>query len=105
VKSREDRKREARCGGIWVLAVVTGLLLVYVLLTGTPTWIGAIAPLIAATAALCGVYFGAHLSQQQRLKDEQRRRRALATLLLSEIQVLYEILQDIYTSLPFEGTS
>ena len=90
MKSREDRKREARCGGIWVLAVVTGLLLVYVLLTGTPTWIGAIAPLIVATAALCGVYFGAHLSQQQRLKDEQRRRRALATLLLSEIQVLYE---------------
>jgi hypothetical protein len=58
MKSREDRKREARCMGIWVLAVVTGLLLVYVLLTGTPMWISAKAPLIAATAALGGVYLG-----------------------------------------------
>jgi hypothetical protein len=44
---------------------------------------------------LCGVYLGAYLSQQQRLKDEQRRRRGLATFLLGEIQVLYLLLKDI----------
>jgi hypothetical protein len=61
MKSREDRKRDARCWGLWALAVVTGLLLVYVLVTGTPTWIGAIAPLITATAALSGVSFSQNI--------------------------------------------
>jgi hypothetical protein len=87
MKSREDRKHEARCMGIWVLAAVIGLLLLYVLFVGAPApWIGAMAPLITATAALGGVYLGSRLSQRQRREEETQRRRALATLLLSEVR-------------------
>jgi hypothetical protein len=98
VKSREDRQREVRRGGIWVLAVVTSLLLVYVLITGTPTWVGAMAPLIAASAALGGVYLGSRLSQRQREEEDERKRRALATLLLHEVRLLSIILKDIHRS-------
>jgi hypothetical protein len=98
VKSREIRQREARCAGIWTLAVVTGLLLVYVLVTGTPTWIGAIVPLITATAALSGVYLGSRLSQRQRQEEDERKRRALATLLLQVLRLLEIILKDIHDS-------
>jgi hypothetical protein len=87
MKSREDRKHEARCMGIWVVAAVIGLLLLYVLFVGAPApWIGAMAPLITATAALGGVYLGSRLSQRQRREEETQRRRALATLLLSEVR-------------------
>jgi hypothetical protein len=104
VKSREDRKREAWCAGIWVLAVVTGLLLLYVLLAGAPTpWIGAMAPLITATAALGGVYLGSRLSQRQRLEEEQRRRRALATLLLSEVRFVEGVVRRLRGMVNLEG--
>jgi hypothetical protein len=96
MKSRNDRKREARCGGTWALAVVTGLLLVYVLITGTLTWIGVIAPLITTTAALGGVYLGSRLSQRQRREEETQRRQTLATGLLSEIRLLESGLRDIH---------
>lgn len=96
MKSREDRKREAQCCGVWVLAVVAGLLLLYVLITGTPTWIGAIAPVISATAALGGVYLGSRLSWQQRREEEAQRRRTLATGLLGEIRLLESSLWDIH---------
>ena len=98
VSSREERRREAQGVGIWVLAVVTGLLLVYVLITGTPTWVGAMSPLIAATAALGGVYLGSRLNQQQREEEDERKRQALATLLLHEVRMLSIILEDIHRS-------
>jgi len=98
VKPREDRKRDARCMGIWVLGVITGLLLVYILITGTLTWVGAMAPLITATAALGGVYLGSRLSQRQREEEDERKRRALATLLLHEVRLLSIILKDIHRS-------
>jgi hypothetical protein len=97
VKSREAKRHEAWQLIAWISGAVIGLLILYALAEGTSTArVGIMVPLITDTGTLCGVYLGAHLSQQQRLKDEQRRRRALATLLLSEIQVLYEILKDIH---------
>ena len=101
VKSREDRKREARCMGIGMLAVVIGLLLVYVLLTGTPMWIGAIVPLIAATAALGGVYLGSWLSQRR--EEETRRRWMLATLLLSEVRFIEGVVRRIRLMVNLKG--
>lgn len=54
------------------------------------------APLITATAALSGVIWSSRAAECQRRKGEERRRRALATFLLGEIQVLYVILKDIH---------
>jgi hypothetical protein len=96
VKPREARKRDAQGMGIWVLAVIAGLLLVYVLITGTPTWVGAMAPLIAATAALGGVYLGSRLAWRQRRVEDEQRRRTLATGLLSEIRLLDNSLRDLH---------
>jgi hypothetical protein len=97
VKSREAKRHTAWQLIAWISGVVVGLLILYTLTEGTSiAGVGIMVPLITVTGTLCGVYLGAHLSQQQRLKDEQRRRRALATLILSEIQVLYEILKDIH---------
>jgi hypothetical protein len=103
VKSREERKRKAQRGGIWTLAVVSGLLLVYVLVTSTPTWVAAMTPLITATAALGGVYLGSWLTQRRQREDEQRRRQALATILLSEVKLLYHILKDIFQASYLKG--
>ena len=103
MKSRGTRKQEAQGAGLWVLAVIAGLLLLYVLVTGTPTWVGALTPLLAAAAALSGVYLGSRLAQRQRVEEDTRKRRALATLLLHELRLLQIVLQDIHDSLEKEG--
>jgi hypothetical protein len=104
VKSREAKRHTAWQLIAWTSGVVVGLLILYTLTEGTSiAGVGIMVPLITVTGTLCGVYLGAHLSQQQRLKDEQRRRRALATLILSEIQVLYEILKDIHQAYHLKG--
>lgn len=98
MKSREERRWEARSMSGWVLVAVTGLLLMYVLVTGTPTWVAAMTPLIAATAALSGVYLGSRLNQRQQEQEDERKRRILATLLLQELQLLEIVLKDIHDS-------
>ena len=52
-----------------------------------------IAPL---AATVTGIYLASRVAESQRRKDEDRRRRALATILLSEIQLLHTILKDIH---------
>jgi hypothetical protein len=74
--------------------------------SSTTTWTGMLtpyipvimimSPLITATAALGGVMWSSRSAERQRHKDEERRRRELATFLLGEIQVLYSILKDIH---------
>jgi hypothetical protein len=96
MKSRDAKRREGWLLIRWGFEGVSALLILYVVAEGaSPTSISIMVPLITVIGTLCGVYLGAHLAQQQRLKDEQRRRRALATMLLSEIQVLYTTLKDI----------
>jgi hypothetical protein len=72
------------------LLIGTGLLLLIIIKVPQGTGLGPV----------LGAWIGAGLAylftRRQRLEEEQRRRRALATILLSEIQVLYDILKDIH---------
>jgi hypothetical protein len=60
-------------------------------------------PLITATFALIGVFWSSRLAERQRLRDEERRRQALATFLLGEIHVLHIILEDINQAYYVQG--
>jgi hypothetical protein len=96
VRSRDARKHEARCWGRWMLVAVAGLLILYMLVEGSPNpWIGAVTPLITVTATLSGVSLGSRPAYQQRREEENQRRRTLATLLLSELQLLEQTLRAI----------
>jgi hypothetical protein len=52
-------------------------------------------PFIMIIVPLAAVYLASRFAECQRRMDEDRRRRALATFLLNEIQLLYTILKDI----------
>src|SRR5262245_26764715 len=56
-------------------------------------------PLITVAGTLSGVFLGSRLSQRLRIEEEQRRRQALATALLSEVRFLEGLLRDIATAL------
>jgi hypothetical protein len=97
VKSRATKRREAWQLIAWVGGVVAGLLILYCLSEGTPpSGTGVMAPLITASAALAGVGLGSWLAWRQRRKEDDRRRRAIATSLLSEIRLLEPGLRDIH---------
>jgi hypothetical protein len=104
VKSRKTKRREAWQLIAWVGGVVAGLLILYCLTEGPPsTGISTIVPLITVAGTLSGVFLGSRLSQRQRLEEEQRRRRALATLLLSEVRFVEGVVRRIRGMVNLEG--
>jgi hypothetical protein len=97
VKSLKAKRREAWQLTAGVGAGVAVLLILYCLSEGAPpSGIGAMAPLITASAALAGVALGSWLAWRQRRKEDDQRRHALATGLLSEIRLLDLSLRDIH---------
>jgi len=97
VKLRETKRREAWQLIAWAGGVVAGLLILYCMSEGAPlSGTGAMAPLMTASAALAGVVLGSWLAWRQRRKEDDQRRRALATGLLSEIRLLEPGLRDIH---------
>jgi hypothetical protein len=91
VKSREDRRREAKDLGLWLLGAVAALLALYVLVEGTPTsGTAGLGPVIGASLGAGVTYM---LTLRQRREEEHQRRRALATALLSELRFLEMTLQ------------
>jgi hypothetical protein len=74
-----------------LLLIGTGLLLLIIILK-VPQGTG-LGPVLGAGVGAGMAYL---FTRSQRLDEEQRRRRALATILLSEIQVLYYTLKDIH---------
>jgi len=73
-----------------LLLIGTGLLLLIIIKVPQGTGLG---PVLGAVIGAGLAYL---FTRRQRLEDEQRRRRALATMLLSEIQDLYYTLKDIH---------
>ena len=97
MKSRAAKRHEAWQLIAGVGAVVAGLLILYCLCEGVPpSGTGAMAPLMTASAALAGVGLKSWLAWRQRRKEDDQRRRALATGLLSEIRLLEPGLRDIH---------
>lgn len=96
MKSREDRRREARGLGLGMLGTVAALLVLYMLVEGTPTsGTAGLGPVIGASLGASVAYI---LTRHQRRQEDDQRRRALATGLLSEIRFLERLLRDITTA-------
>jgi hypothetical protein len=93
VKSREARRREAWRLIWWGLGAIAVLLILDVLIEGiSGSWSGGLGPWIGASIGASLTYL---LTRQQRHKEDDQRRRALATALLSEIRFLEGLLRDI----------
>lgn len=92
MKSREERRQEARRWGLGVLGAFAGLVLLYGFYEGMPAaGGGGLGPLLGASIGASLTYL---FTRRQRREEETQRRRVLATMLLSELRSLEKALRE-----------